>query len=809
MSTDVMTPGLPALRWALPLVYAVSGACSLIYELVWMRQLSLVFGSGFTAVSVVTAVFFAGLAAGGALGSRLSRTALRPVRLYGLLELGITIAALLVPPALSLMEQCYAAWYPAVSASLWKTACIRLVLASALLLIPTSLMGATVPVIIRCYSTREGRNGGDSGLIYAMNALGAAAGVLSAGCVLFRVIGVEGTSMIAVGGNALVAALALALSRKEQPQKQRAGDVLRPLPADRNARRLLLCFAISGFLYIGYELVWIRVFLLFFRDSVYLYAASLGAVIAGVAAGSAVSGAVADRLSSRQNFLGALFAGAAVLQTAFLLGIVHLHRPLSMLSFRYPLLETLVIFLVLIPPFAVSGGSFPVVTRLLSQHARESGSHAGRAYAVNTVGSLAAALLTPFLLLPLLGLDGTVWLLGACGLAAALLAWLGRDLFPCVRNMGLCCLAAAMLLMASERQQGIFSDILNQLRGDATLIDAEQGVLGSNWVLKTSGPEEQTVLYENLVAFSRGGSPSFVIQGFIPLLLAEKTPKSVLGLCFGGGMTYYATRFFPDIQDIDLIDISSGNVDMALKYLPVNDALKKDARVRFFIDDAYSYTKYAEKNYDLILIDSNPPFYSHACATLYSREFYSCCARRLNPGGLFTQVLPIKQMTLSEATSVLRTFASVFPHCLLWWNELDPLMIGSCTPFSLNMNTVEKRLDNPATAQALRRFSGVAKFDTLGHFLSGLLLADDSFRAAAGSGPLNTIDRNLLEYSQNPLVDQNIVPLLRQHLIPFRQAAGLFVQPDVIHAYENNLEQRRDFLLGTSQRKMMLAKIRL
>lgn len=332
-------------------------------------------------------------------------------------------------------------------------------------------------------------------------------------------------------------------------------------------------------------------------------------------------------------------------------------------------------------------------------------------------------------------------------------------------------------------------------------------VLGTNWAVKNA--RGQTILYENLVAFSRGGSPSFIVQGFIPLLLMEKTPESVLGLCFGGGLTYRAAMLFPEIRRLDLVDISSGNVDMALRLMDGNSPLRDDPRVQFHIDDAFSFVKYSSRLHDLIQIDSNPPFYSHNCVTLYSREFYELCRARLSAGGMFTQVLPVKQLTTREMRSILHTFSAVFPHVMLWWNDLDPLMIGSNAPIRLDPARIEERLARPAVNRALKHASGDAKYDSLGQFLSGLLLTDQGFRAAGADGDLNTVDHNSLEYSSTPEVALDNVPLLQRHLTPWRDAAVLLRKPEIFRTYEPQLEARRAFLMGLAQRRMMLSRLRL
>jgi spermidine synthase len=257
------------------------------------------------------------------------------------------------------------------------------------------------------------------------------------------------------------------------------------------------------------------------------------------------------------------------------------------------------------------------------------------------------------------------------------------------------------------------------------------------------------------------------------------------------------------------VDISSSNVKMALKHLKINEGLKRDDRFNFFIDDAFNYVKYTKKRYDLIQIDSNPPFYSHNCATLYTETFYRLCKAALAEKGLFTQVLPIKQLTNDEMRSVMNTFSTVFPHCILWWNGLDPIMIGSERSYHLDTEQISERLTRPGINRALAKFSFEAKYDTLGHFISGLMLSDEDFRSLSASGKLNTTDLNYLEYSTELNIDYKNSEDLTAQLTGWSEVEDMFTEPTLITEYAEQLTSRRKFLMGVMKRKMYLSKIRL
>ena len=787
-----------------------------MYQMIWFRQLSLIFGSAYTAISIVTSVFFLGLACGSWLGGKaanvLAESPRQTMLLYAATELLISLLALSEPFFMELAETAYGFSYETLGHSSLSLALLRAALTSCVLFIPTFFMGATTPLVIQAYSRRTLTLAGDTGIIYGMNAAGAAFGTMVAGWICFRFLGLRETNLLAVTINLLIAATALIMALSEKTLETNKKKTIHQetpenvSPVRRELTFLLIISGISGFLYMGYELLWMRFFQLFFRDSIYMYATCTAVVIVGVALGGSLSGKLANRTTNPRLLLGILFAGAPVLHSLLFLLLSRFHKPIAMLSFQYPLMECAVIGILLLP-FMFMGGSFPILAAIMSRESRYIGRYSGVTYAVNTMGSIIGALSTPFLLIPAVGVDGCMMLFLALSLSSATALCLFQKTYQTHIKSLLTCALTILVLVASiahvEWKKGTIRLIIENMAGYNDILEIRQGVTGTNWVTRSSSTEKVT-LFENLIAFSKGGSSSFIVQGFIPLVLLPETPKNVLGLCFGGGLTYKAAQFFPGIRHMDLVDISPTNVHMALKHLDINKPLKKDPRVSFHFDDAYSFVHYSRNIYDLILIDSNPPYYSHNCSTLYSQEFYRLVLEKLSDMGVFTQVLPLKQLTHEEMLSIMHTFASVFPHVSLWWNGSDPLMIGGRKALPLSVAAINEHLENSDTAAALKKYSGDAKYDTTGHFLSGFLMEDHAFRNVAAKGELNSVDRNHLEYSWDVEVDMKNIDAVQENLSSWTTIAELSDQPDIFSSYGEQMEKRRRYLLDLTRRELFL-----
>jgi hypothetical protein len=269
-------------------------------------------------------------------------------------------------------------------------------------------------------------------------------------------------------------------------------------------------------------------------------------------------------------------------------------------------------------------------------------------------------------------------------------------------------------------------------------IDIREGTMGTSWVSVSS--EHGTDLWDNCTTIGKSGHDSFLVQGFIPVLVSKKIPPDVLALAFGSGRSSYPLSFFPGIRRLDFLDISRPVIDLACEHFEENRVWKNDPRVRFIVDDARSYLRYSGRTYDLIHMEATPPMYSFHNALLFTREFYADVKKNLRGNGIFAQVLPTGNLGPDEAAGIMKTFSSSFEWCALWYNGLDPVMLGSPDALALDIPALHARLRDPAVHDILKERSGMRQYHSLGRFVSGLLLAGDDFRRAAEGGAVRTDD---------------------------------------------------------------------
>jgi len=818
--------------------YFLSGLCALIYETVWIYRFSRIFGSTAFAMSFVVAVFFAGLAAGShILGKKVSRSP-NPLRLYAFLELAIGGYALVLPLLILAAERIYAGSYASIAGSFAGLTAARAVLAFAVLFPPTLLMGGTLPVLVTCFVDRMPKLGSRAGLVYGMNALGAALGSFLSGYALLELLGVAWTNAAAATLNLAIGCLAWALSRRIVPQAapppnplpQRGGGRGRaepttggpspePPPAvgrgqgeghgtdSATVPLVLACFAVSGFVSMSYEVFWLRYLTLYLHETIYLYTGIIAVFVLGIGLGSLIGGYLVAWVRRQIALLGLLQALIGLLSILAVYLPLHYFQPIYNAGLESAGKVLLILLALLTLPAALMGATFPVVTKIIVANLGEVGSQVGRAYALNTLGGILGLLCSGFVLHHYFGLQVSLYILFGLDLllAAALLtaeAALSTrySVLGALRYIGalplVAGLAALVLIVQYNNLRLPQAVIRKPLKPYEKVLEVREGVVGITWA--TTGKDPQEVhLWENGCRIGRGGRSTFLAEGYIPMLLAPRIPRDVLGLAFGAGLSYRGARLFPEVRRLDFVDISLENIAVALRHFPENAGLSEDPRARFIVDDAYSFVKYNPGAYDLILMEPTPPRFSYQTASLYTREFYEFARQRLANGGCFCQVLPLKDLSAEETACVMHTFSAVFEHCLLWRNGWDCLMLGQVQAFHLDVQVIAERLNRPVIQESLRECAPtIDKFYLLDNFLSGLLLADEDFRQAASGGTTYTDDRPGLRFATGRNVTTGNIRAIHAHLSPWPQLRQLFGEDPGFKEKEPLLTMKREYFMA-------------
>ncbi len=756
----------------------VSGMCALAFEMLWVRMLSLIFGNTLYAVSTVLATFMAGLALGSASFGRVADKTARPLRLYAVLELCTGAYCLLTPFLLGGVEWAFLAAASGESSRVFAGA-LRFGLGAAVLLPPTVLMGGTLPVLTRYFSSCGRQTREIVGRLYSANTLGAVAGVCLTGFGLIMVLGVVGTLVAFALLNIAVGAVAYHLSRSETVREggslEASGRERGPseLALVSGARTILAVFALSGFTALIFEVAWTRALSLILGSSVYAFAIILAAFLAGIALG----GIAFVRLFRNRADLTFLFGAIQAAIGCVVLGMNLLFPDLPFVFLKmfrlagsnfavYEAFQLLLVGGLLLVPTVLFGMTFPLVIELLG-HKHGVGATVGRAYAFNTWGAVVGSLSAGFVLIPALGTQNTIAAaaLLSAGAGVLLLYRVGRSKYA----VGVAAAALTLAVIAPRWQPQVMAhgafDYASSFGAERMqkfgwsewslwkaslqkdeLIFFKEGLHASVMVKKNNRPGAAAhVLYVGGKADASSNSwdmATQVLMGHIPMLLYPKSQTAlVVGL--GSGATLAAVEKY-GVGSIDLVEIEPAVAEASRFFDSFTGAPLEDPRVNVVFDDARHQLLTSRKTYDTIILGPSNPW-TVGSSALFSRDFYETVESRMSEGGIVCQWGQFYSLSPDAFRSIVATFRSVFPHATLWrpnGDSGDVLMIAAKTPIRLDYDRLREAMSAPGVREDLAKVGVKTPEDLLAKFASGSKVLG----VTAGKRPLHTDDRPLLEF---------------------------------------------------------------
>ena len=666
---------------ALILVF-ISGLAGLIYQVLWMKQLGLLFGNTSQAAAVTLAAFFAGLAAGSWLWGRRCERIRNPLRAYAWLELGTACSAGLY----FVILHAFYAIYPSVYAQVGSEAlglAVKFALAMGLVFPPALFMGGTIPVMGQYLIGNARHTGGAFGStaawLYAVNTFGAALGALLAGFFLPLWLGFSLTCLTAMLLTAAAAAVAFVLSRaavNEPTVNESTTSPAPPVPATAGERWPLLgvCF-VSGFGFLALEVVWTRMFLQVLENSVYTYSAILVVVLVSLAAGAYISSQLARLRLAPKAVLAwpVILGGLAVAITPFV--FMKLTDSLQILASRgswasYVLMIFKNGFVALGMPALILGAVFPFLMKTEERYVKTAGVSLGRLGAINTLGAILGAILCGFVFLPTLGMWGTMLLLAAVYLVVGQMipvGWTTGSIVPrVIAGMGL------LLLFTVLDPTGLPITSTDPMRPvDETVVEKWEASDGTVAVVRS---DVNGIAIKINSHYSLGTTAAFIpqrMQSDLPLLLYPKT-KSIVFLGMGTGITAGGAldpQF--DVQRIVVCELSPHVIEAAETYIAgdpkfdFTSGLFEDERATILAEDGRHYLMATRQQFDMINGDLFVP-YRAGIGSLYSKEHFQNAKDRLTLGGVFVQWLPLYQLTEYEFHVIARTMLEVFDQVSLW-----------------------------------------------------------------------------------------------------------------------------------------------
>jgi predicted membrane-bound spermidine synthase len=684
------------------LLLCISGAAALIYQVLWIKQLSLVVGVEVYAITTGISAFFAGLAFGGWLFGRWADRLHQPVVLYAILEVLVAALGVGATFALSLSAPVFAWLQQYVGVLAWT-------LPFALVGVPALLMGGTLPVLVRSLASAPGKAGGQ---LYAANTLGAIAGTLLAAFVLVATFGVRGSALFAAMFNLLAAAGALWWQHQQPVTKAAAVKHLSEQSPDRTA---LWLYAVAGGVALGYEVVWSQSIVQFMSTRTYAFAVVLATYLAGLFLGSALLSRRVDRIRDPWGVFGLLIVAAGLIA---LLEIALLGRWLVMaqsqaeiwllalgaselagMSARFAVAAMSIVFL----PTLLLGAAFPLALRLSVGHDRV-GRDVGAVVAFNTLGGIIGVLLCGFVLIPLLGLVRTLGLLAVIAAGIGYLAvrkahGVKKGRRQAVVALGLVSVAFALLTPVDK-----LASLLPGAR-NGTLAFYEEG-RGGTVAVVTQGKGQNAFrrLYIQGVSNTGDAMPSLRymrIQALLPLLIHNGEPRSALVIGFGTGITAGALLKYPGLEHRVVAELLP-SVIKAAPLFKGNFNAASDPGVDVRLRDGRQELLRSPQNYDLITLEPPPPS-AAGVVNLYSRDFYQLAASRLQKHGLVAQWLPLPTQNIEESRSLVRSFLDVFPYANIWTSEFhEMLLVGSMEPIELDVTKISQRFQQDSVRGTLQ-----------------------------------------------------------------------------------------------------------
>ena len=713
----------------LGLLFFISGASALIYQVVWLRLLSLVFGVTVYAASTVLASFMAGLAIGSALAGRLADRVRRPLAWFGAAELLIAATALVSPVALDAIGSLYVR-FAADAGSTTTLTTVRLICSALVVLPPTVLMGSTLPLVLRSAGAETAGIASRISLLYGLNTCGAIAGALLAGFVLIGAVGLTRTFQLAAALNVIVGLSAIALSRRSTLMDSAARPSTASSAPNPGPSIVPLIFFLSGFTSLALEVVWFRTLVLYFPATTYAFTAMLATVLAGIALGSL---AVTPLLRRRRPTLigfGLLHAGVAI---AALAGC----KRLAAVYAGGGTLADLVTgaTMTILPAALMMGAAFPIGCRLWLAGAEDSGRRVGLLYSVNVAGAILGSIVAGFALLPWLGSARSLRALAGLSVLSGLIALLAAT----GRRSRLVWASAVIVVFAIAARQmpdPFVTGLMKRYRDAGRIFMRDEGVQTTVSVHVRELGSRQLYL-DGLHQASDGRDVVLMHRmiGHLPVLL-HRAPTRALVIGLGGGATAGAVSLHPHL-DVEIVELAPGVVRAAEWFTHINEDVLHKPQVTLRIDDARNYLMVGRGKYDVITADVIQPTHAGA-GLLYSEEYFSLARRALTDDGVMVQWIGQRSDTYYRL--IARTFQRVFPETTVWVN--GSLLIGSVKPLVLNRDVLAAQIAGSGLEAALTPLG----FGTADALLAQFTAGPAALRRFLGEGPVLTDDKPSLEY---------------------------------------------------------------
>lgn len=799
---------IPAQKKLLLPLFFLSGFSALVYEVIWARMLSLVFGSTVEAVSAVVAAFMAGLAVGSYFMGKWADKRDDPLFIYSLTELGIGILSLSLYFVIMLLPEIDSTFHGAFSFknSFFPPHAVDYIIEFLMVFIPASLMGATFPLMVKSYVTSRNFVGEGISIIYTVNTLGAVFGAFFTGFFLIPFFGIRLTVFTAVAINMVLALTSYLIGRFHPYWSERAAVSPTPArhqlthspsllpnpaykaPAPVTAASVLIVLALSGFASLAYQMAWTRVIAMVIGNSVYAFSTILTAFLMGIAIGSFAFIKQIDKTKDKVLLLAILQLSLFFLVVTFLpradslpVLFLTLFRNLPSNFAGIIIIEFIVTFSVVLIPTILMGATFPVAARIYINMADNIGEGLGRLYSVNTVGAIFGSFLAGFVLIPELGVQKTILFISTLNLLSGVILIVQAERLQKVWRFTVPAMSVIFFSYNVGTIQDWNSNVLN--RGVYIYAEWLKKIDNMGGSLEEFSKEFKLLYYEEgregTVAVSRTRDRVLSLQingktdasttdadmqtqimiAALPLLM-HPDPEEIAIVGLGSGVTLGAAGRFP-VKKIECIEIIPEVVKANRYFTNFNHNALNDPRVSLIVGDARRHLTVSKKKYDIIIDEPSNPWIAGS-SNLFTLEFFRLVKDRLKENGILCQWFNLYTIDTSELKILLNTFRTVFPHVTVWaFSEEDLIILGSNNPLQIDEDRLNYAFSEFEIKKELLR-AGIASKDQIN---SAYLIGNSELERFCEGAGLNTDNRPTIEFEApktfyRPTAGKNVSAIL-------------------------------------------------
>ncbi len=772
-----VTKGVP--RSILYLFGILSGFAAILYQVLWLRWLGLIFGSTSIAVGTTLAAFMGGMGIGGYFFGKIADRTRRPQILYGLIEFGIAITAIVSPSILSQTAAPYQWIYDAAGQQFDRLTAFRFIFSFLLLLLPASLMGGTFPVAVR-YLMQGSKSSRPISSFYAFNTLGSTLAAFAMPLLLLPKLGLIQTLHVGAACNLIAALGAFFLRKAGTTDRPESGPPLHAPAGGQSAdpaglsrfRRgsLVFAFFLSGLCALSLETLWNRLFAMNFGSSIYTYSFILGLFLLGLVIGGELYSALCGKVRADRFFCLAQLIVTLYVAATFSLIDRQVHVQMHFLdrlgvSFEgFHTANILAGSLWVLVPAIGFGAGYPAGIAAMIESDRVVGARTGWMSAINAIGTTIGSLGTTFMLIPRIGSYQTFLVVIAC-LALSAVVLMISD--PTMRTRwalaGLTTAILAVLLIPAPRWDiryfhsllakdtrnvmALWRNGLFEKRNDLLeVIRYEEGVDANVCLLRIHEPDRPFI---SLLINGKSDASSNDADMFTQTMAAhlpmqfQRRPQTALIIGLGSGVTAAEIARYP-VKRIDVAEISREVCEVARdEFAAFNRFVLQDPRVRLIVDDGRSVLSLQSDSYDLIVSEPSNPWLT-GVSNLFTEDFFKIAKSRLNPGGMLCQWLHTYNLSWENIRTVLAALTRVFPYVYLF--NYDDLVGGNdlfllASPDALKVPFERIQSLDPRLVEGVGHLGIRTPNDVWGGFFMG----PEECRLETGDDPPNSDRHPILE----------------------------------------------------------------